>query len=245
MTDKEDSSRRDLLGLAPISRAVERVTDSVMSGAEALLSRICLPAAEELGLLFRDKIGEWRKQNALATVAKAQTRLEQAAADGRHAQPRLIMESLNHASWADSDQVQEMWAGLLASSCTEDGKDDSNWIFINLLGQLTAMQATLLRHSCEHAKKVVSSSGLIGTEFLHRTADDLKQVSGCSDIQRIDRELDHLRALGLIAVGFREGLASQPLADLRPTALALHLFVRSQGSTDDPIVYFGLAGAQA
>ena len=216
-----------------------------MSGAEALLGRICLPAAEELGLLFRDKIGEWRRRNALATVAKAQTRLEQAAAEGRHAQPRLIMESLNHASWADSDQVQEMWAGLLASSCTEDGKDDSNWIFINLLGQLTAMQATLFRHSCEHAIKVVLPSGLLGAEFLYRTADDLKQASGCSDIQRIDRELDHLCALGLIAAGFRGGLVSPPDADLRPTALGLHLFVRSQGSTDDPIVYFGLAGAQA
>ena len=155
MSDKEGGSFRDLLGVEPISRAVERLTDSVLSGAEALLGRICLPAAEELGLLFRDKIGEWRRRNALATVAKAQSRLEQAAAEGRHAPPRLIVESLNHSSWADSDQVQEMWAGLLASSCTEGGEDDGNWIFINLLGQLTAMQATLLRHSCEHSKKEI------------------------------------------------------------------------------------------
>src|SRR2546422_10480766 len=109
MSDKEGGSFRDLLGVEPISRAVERLTDSVLSGAEALLGRICLPAAEELGLLFRDKIGEWRRRNALATVAKAQSRLEQAAAEDRNAPPRLIMESLSQASWADSDEVQEMW----------------------------------------------------------------------------------------------------------------------------------------
>lgn len=144
MTKKPVSGAQDLLGIAPVGRAVERVTDSALSGAEALLSRVCLPAAEEFGLLLRDKVGEWRRQNTIATLGKAQAPLERAAAEDRHAPPRLIIESLKHASWAETDDVQEMWAGLIASSCTEGGTDDSNWIFINLLGQLTAMQAGLL-----------------------------------------------------------------------------------------------------
>src|SRR5713226_1646284 len=105
MTEKSSFGAHDLLGIAPVGRAVERVTDSVLSGAEALLSRVCLPAAEEFGLLLRDKVGEWRKANTLATISKAQTMLEQAATEARHAPPRLLMESLNHASWADSEEV--------------------------------------------------------------------------------------------------------------------------------------------
>jgi hypothetical protein len=231
----------DVLGIAPVARAVERVTDSVVGGAEALLERVCLPAAEEFGLLLRDKVSGWRQKNVLSTVVKAQPLLEEAASQNRHAPPRLIMETLNHASWAESEEVQAMWAGLLASSCTADAADDSNWIFINLLGQLTAMQARILKVACETAPKVLHPNGLIASEALYRTGNDLVALTGCTDVQRIDRELDHLRALGLIEFGFdTAGRHKEPLADIRPTALGLHLYVRAQGSLRSPIDYFGL-----
>ncbi len=51
MPEDKNVVAHDLLGIAPIGRAVERVTDSVLSGAEALLARVCLPGAEEFGLL--------------------------------------------------------------------------------------------------------------------------------------------------------------------------------------------------
>ena len=198
----DNSKTPDLLGIAPIGRAVERVTGSVVSGAEAVLGRVCLPAAEEFGLLLRDKVSAWRQRNAVVTVEKAKPLLNAAASESRHAPPRVIMESLNHASWADDEEVQQMWAGLLASSCTTSGKDDSNWIFINLLGQLTAMQALILKAACELAKKFVLPNGLVWAESLSKTADELFALTGCRDVHRLDRELDHLRALGLIGVGF-------------------------------------------
>ena len=201
MSDGE-SKFGDLLGIAPVSRAVERVTDSVMSGAEAILGRVCLPAAEELGLLFRDKVSAWRQRNAIATIEKARNRLETAAADNRHAHPRLLMESVNHASWTDNEEVQNMWAGLLVSSCTADGKDESNWIFINLLRQLTSMQVHILKYACEQAEKVVQNNGFIAANSLFRTDAELITLTHCQDVHRIDRELDHLRALGLIERGF-------------------------------------------
>jgi hypothetical protein len=241
MSEKNGLGSHDLLGIAPVGRAVERVTDSLLSGAEALLGKICLPAAEELGLLLRDKVSRWRQQNVLSTVAKAQPLLQAAARENRHAPPRLIMESLNHASWADREEVQQMWAGLLASSCTADGDDDSNWVFINLLAQLTAMQARILKDSCEAAIKTVQPNGLIGADSLRRTADELVNLTGCGDVQRIDRELDHLRVLGLIEAGFLTGSGKPPVADVHPTPLALHLYVRAQGSLQSPIEYFGLS----
>ncbi len=241
MTEKSGFGTHDLLGIAPVGRAIERVSDSVLSGAEALLGKICLPAAEEFGLLLRDKVSRWRQQNVLSTVAKAQPLLEAAAAENRHAPPRLIMEGLNHASWADREEVQQMWAGLLASCCTAGGDDDSNWIFINLLGQLTAMQAGILKAACEAATKIVQPNGLIAAHALSRTADELVALTGCTDVQRIDRELDHLRALGLIEAGFLGGSGKPPLADIHPTPLALHLYVRAQGSLQSPAEYFGLS----
>jgi hypothetical protein len=74
---------------------------------------------------------------------------------------------------------------------------------------------------------------LLGIAPLNRAG-----MTGCVDIQRIDRELDHLRALGQF--GFLSGFAAQPFADVRPTALALHLYVRAQGSLQSPVEYFGV-----
>lgn len=244
MSEGKEAGAHDLLGIAPVGRAVERVTDSVLGGAEALLARVCLPAAEEFGLLLRDKVSEWRRRNAVCAVMKAQPMLDIAAAEHRHAPPRLIIESVNHASWSDSEDVQQMWAGLLASSCSQNGHDDSNWIFINLLGQLTEMQARLVKIACETATKIIQPNGLIGADTLYRTGPELVTLTGCPDVHRIDRELDHLRALGLIQFGFLDP-ASQPLADIRPTPLALHLYVRAQGSLQNPVEYFGLVGGAA
>ncbi len=240
MSEKPSIKVTDLLGVAPVARVTERLSDSVLGGAEALLGRVCLPAAEEFGLLLRDKVSAWRQRNLVATALRAKQRLEAAADGGKQAPPRLIIESLQHASWSEDPDVQEMWAGLLISSCTPDGVDDSNWVFINLLNQLTGMQALLLRYACEQSQKSLYPDGIVHAEGLYRTIDEIQAILLCSDFHRIDRELDHLRVLGLIAHGFMIGLVARPHADLRPTTLGLHLYVRCQGSLEDPASFFAL-----
>lgn len=47
----EDNKSLDVLGVKPIADSVNTVTKGTVDGASAFLSRICLPAAEEFGLL--------------------------------------------------------------------------------------------------------------------------------------------------------------------------------------------------
>lgn len=233
----------DLFGVAPLGRAVERVTDSAMSGLENVLSRVCLPAAEEFGLAMRDRVSEWRRRNAAATLQLAKPMLEAAASEGRHAPPRLVMGILDQACSAETTLVQGLWAGLLASSCTQNADDDSNWIFINILAQLTAMEATLLKAACEGSPKHASKEGLIFCDKHSQTVDELIQLTGCRDVDRLDREMDHLRVLGLIEGGFQ--ILGGPTAYITATALALHLYVRCQGSLASPVDYFGVRPIEA
>jgi hypothetical protein len=207
-----------------------------LAGLEAVLGRVCLPAAEELGLHFRGKVSRWRAQNVEATLIKATPLLEAAAQAGRIAPPRLVVRALNDASWADTGEVQELWAGLLASSCSNDGGDESNWIFICLLEQLTSLQVLVVKHACENAE-VSMANGLFRAQGLFKTATARSGLTRCQDVHRIDRELDHLRELGLITSGFN-GFGPDLVAEIQPTALALHLYVRAQGSLETPIDYF-------
>ena len=63
----EEQGKRDLFGLAAYGETLNTLAKGVVDGAGAFLSRICLPAAEEFGLLLRDKVvrGEARGRGHL------------------------------------------------------------------------------------------------------------------------------------------------------------------------------------
>jgi hypothetical protein len=160
--------------------------------------------------------------------------------DRRHAHPRVVGAVIEHGSWADEDAVQSMWAGLLASACTEDGSDQNNLLFINILSQLTPSEVRLLNHACEHAKKTRSQAGwIVVEEMLFVPLAQLMEISRQSDVHRLDLELDHLRELGVLRLdaGFNPNSTN---ANLTPSPLGLQLYVRCQGFVGSALEFFGL-----
>ncbi len=240
----EDSRSRDLLGIKPVADSIKIVTQGMIDGASAFLGRICLPAAQEFGLLLRDRVSNWRELNKVKILQKAEEKLNiQSSTEGKHAHPRLIAAILNDGSWEAKEEVQDMWAGLLASACTSNGDDESNLIFISILAQLTSLQAHVVNYACENATKILSAAGWITTASEVRVSlEQLQALTSCADFHRLDRELDQLRNLGLIGYGaIGGGFSSDSTdADITPTSLALQMYVRCKGSNGDPSTYFGL-----
>jgi len=106
----DKSKGLDIFGIKPIAETIHTVTKASLEAAGAFLSRICLPAAEELGLMLRDKVSNWRAKNALAIVQKAEQKLLNQKGTQCHAHPRLVIATIEHGSWTDDASVQEMWA---------------------------------------------------------------------------------------------------------------------------------------
>jgi len=240
MGDKKKSL--DVLGLAPYGEAINTLARGLVEGAGAFLGRILLPAAEEFGLYLRDGVAAWRGKNSVSILGKAERMLDGHPSDNLHAHPRLVMRVLESGSWTDDDSLQEMWAGLLASSCSIDGRDESNLIFINLLSQLTSSEVRVLNFACKTATARLTPAGWLDTDVNMRRVEELGEVSGQSDFHRMDRELDHLRSLGLLSVdsGFK-GEAEQKIANVCPSTLGLQLFALSHGHRGPPEEFFGLA----
>jgi len=234
-----DDKHGDSLGIRPAAEAIK----AAVGTAQAFLERICGPAADEFGLLLKDRVSDWRMRSALRIVAKAQTRWAELPDNEQvKAHPRLVMKVLEEGSWSEEDEVQGMWAGLLASSRSDGGGDDSNLIFINSLAQMTTPEALTLKYLCAQAEKFRTESGVINAKWLHLTITELRSISGIEDLHRIDRELDHLRSMELI----EGGIPLDPWLELdlpiavKPTGLGLNLYVRCQGATGSPVAYFGL-----
>jgi hypothetical protein len=235
-----EEKSRDVLGIAPYGEAVRAVAQGAVDGAGAFLGRICLPAAEEFGLYLRDRVATWRRNHAVVIAQRAETLLGDEGGH-LHAHPRLVMRIIEDGSWSDDDIVQAMWAGLLASSCCADGRDESNLLFINLLGQLTSSQVRILRFACETATKHLTPAGWLEADREICVLGKIIEVSGVEDIHRLDRELDHLRTVGLLTInaGFMSR-GQERIADISPSALALHLYARSQGFRGSLEEFFGL-----
>ncbi|MGD0098020.1 MAG: hypothetical protein ABSB60_16140 [Terracidiphilus sp.] len=237
----------DLLGLAPYGKALNTVAKGAVGGAGAFLSRICLPVAEEFGLLLRDKVHNWRSANATHILLKAEKLLStESDADSVHAHPRLVWQILEDGSWTEDDSIQQLWAGLLATSCTAEGTDESNLIFINLLNQLTSIQVRILAVACARAEVVLSPMGWIHSNELYCTAEELCSISGLQDVPRLDREMDRLSSLGLFTVqGGFPARALMPVANITPTTLALQLYARCNGHRGAPQDFYSRLSANA
>ena len=240
-----DNKAFDLLGIKGLSDSVRIATQGFINAAAAFLSRLCLPATEEFGFMLRDRISDWRARNAVRMLSRANSiYLSNSPSPTDRLSPRLAHVAIEEASWIDEDQVQSMWSGLLASSTSPNGRSDENLLFMNLLKQLSSLEVSILRFAVEKAPKRVALHGLILSQPLSRIpADDLPRLFGIEDLQRIDRELDHLHELGLIGWGGRDpgGISAfTGMTNLTPTPLALHLYVRAQGSKLSPAGYWNL-----
>lgn len=232
----------DLLGVKPLGESVKIATQGLVDGASAFLGRICLPAAEEFGFFLRDRISGWRAANAAKIATGAEEMLRKFGRSGYHAHPRLAMQIIEKGSWSEDDLLQKSWSGLLASSCTEKGNDDSNILFASLLDQLTSVQVKIVHYSCKEADKSIAKQGWIMPGELKVAPELLFNLTGISDIHRLDRELDHLRNLGLIGDGLGGGFhVDEEDADISPTALSLNLHVRCQGFSGSAVEYWGLS----
>lgn len=160
MTSPSNNRSVDLLGVKPIADSVKTVIEATIAGAAAFLSRICLPASEEFGFLLRDKVSNWRARNLARIAARAEQHVRDHQSTGS-ANPRVLMFAVEQGSWAEDDQIQAMWAGLIASSCTADGRDDLNLLFMNLLAQLSVPQVRILSYGCAHVAKFVVKPGIV------------------------------------------------------------------------------------
>lgn len=229
----KNKSSLDILGVKPIGEAVNTSVEKSFQGIEGFLKSVCMPALDEIGLLLKDKVRNWRLNNALRIIEKSKGQLEfQGETLQIKAHPRVALSIIENGSVIDNEELQDLWAGLFTSSCTENGKDDENLIFVDLLKQLTVIEAKILKYSCISSRKILYGNGLVLGDKLEADLNLLFEITGEKNVNRIDRELDHLRSLELIGGSGSGGFVADSndlIADISPTALALNLYVKGQG----------------
>lgn len=238
---------KDILGIEPIGQAGLETVKASIGSVSSFLDSVCKPGLEELGFLIKDEVRQWRLKNILCMLEKAKGKLE---FDGQNlnltANARVGLAIMEESSKVDNEELQEMWAGLFASSCTPDGQDDSNMNFVDLIRRMSSVEARVLDFACKNCKKTIYPNKLIVAETIKIPFDVLTDIAKTDNIYRLDSELDHMRSIELLENGgiFMPGggfiADGENLdANITPSPLALNLYYRTHSTDISPIEYWG------
>lgn len=229
----DNNKVKDVLGVGPIAEATKYAAEKSIDGVSAFLKTVFEPGLQELGFMMKDKLRAWRLKNVLQVIEKSKGMLGFDGVDLQiQANAHVGLSIIEECSKIDDEELQTLWAGLFASSCTKEGKDDSNIIFVDILKRLSSVEARILAYACVHCPKVIYPNGLIVPGTVRVNFPDLVRITGIDDVYRLDREFDHLGSLSLFrdsnwASGGFSIEDNSFSADITPSALALNLYYKT------------------
>lgn len=133
----------------PTNAAVKATIESVLKPIEDILKTIAGPAADELGLVLRDRIREYRFKRQIRFFTKFKQLCADASIKPKEVNIPLLMDILDRASMEPDDELQDLWANLLANAADPNYKGLITVTFPDILKHLSKEEAVLLNHMYE------------------------------------------------------------------------------------------------
>jgi hypothetical protein len=195
------------------------------------LCRLCDAAAEEAIQLFGGELDKSRTEGALEIALRTEKLLaSEPHADRMRAHPKLVASILKNGSWANDDLTRQLWVGLLVTSCTVEGTDESNKAFVDLLINITPTQSHIFVAACKRAMELMKESEPTSPARIVFMPEEMVQVTGMYDLYRIAMDIAYLFNFGLVEKNFdfTSYLPAESI-DVTPTSLCLELYKRCRG----------------
>jgi hypothetical protein len=196
------------------------------------LSRICHADARESILMLGGELDQHRTLKAMEIAQRAEVLLDSDPnVDKLRAQPQLIKNILRHGSWS-AGLTSQLWAGLLATSCTLDGKDESNNAFVDVVVNITNTQCRIFIAACSKAVELRQETGRGSTGRVIFLPKQMVRLSGMVDVGRIGTDVAYLFKAGVLEKNFdfTTYLPTESF-DVTPTRIGLELYERCKGSS--------------
>jgi hypothetical protein len=218
-----------------------KVVSDLSGTGNQLLRALLMPAATKAGLAFGNYVDLILTRNLDRLAERAMLKNPNlGVSESTH--PRMAIEFIQKAAWIDDETLSEAWAGLMASSATEDGGDESNLNHTNILTQMTPTQARIVnfvysdarfKHAFnwdEHRKRFLEG---MNTQL---ETKDLAQACGQHDPEQLYVEITRLTGLDILHGMFFS--TSTEVVNLAPTRLGAMFYIRCQGSREGIYEYF-------
>jgi hypothetical protein len=123
-----------------IGKIVEKAVDPVMD----LVKRLAGPAADELGLSFQDSVKVWRVKRQYRLFGKVSGYIKDAGFTPNPITLKLLLPAVECASLEEDDDLQSVWAALLANAANPEVGNKVQVAFITALKELTFREVKFL-----------------------------------------------------------------------------------------------------
>ena len=199
-----------------------------LANAIAFLSRLSPEGAKKIALVVDAGWTKARVANVVQILLKTESLLPPDFSAGSiRVRARLVVKVLEFGSRADERWIQQLWAGLLVSSCIAPPTDDSDEVFADHFGKLTATHVRILKHACVRLGALVAESGADTAQPIICGREEIMEIAASRELVRIERDLDHLYGLGLLERRATTATTSTHFAaDITPSRLGRDLYAR-------------------
>lgn len=122
----------------------EESTSLGASVSEGILRRVLGPAADEVGLILKDKVHYYRQKNLSKMVSRGLEMIANSGVEPHEIPLRTLIPIIERASVEDDEYLSEKWSRLFASASASQFKTDSHPCFPQILSELSPLDVLLL-----------------------------------------------------------------------------------------------------
>jgi hypothetical protein len=201
-----------------VGKVVEKLADPVVD----LIKRVAGPAADEVGLTFRDTVHVYRAQRAYKLAAKFQRFTKERGIEPQTISLKLLLPILDGASVEDDDDLHTMWAHLLTNAVDPNSPVPVSVSFVNILKELGTVEVkyidALYNNTVGLTEVPIGSHSVSGIRYTHA---DLMNIFVKADLAR-SKNID----LRHITEAYYRANKERVDADIRTFDLTLDVITR-------------------
>jgi hypothetical protein len=137
----------------PSTALATQAASTAIQEAKSLINKFLGPACEEVGECLGETLRLFRMKTQIRILKRANKILEGAGIRPKTVNLKTLVPLLEAAGLEDDSEMAERWASLLASSANPDLANIVEPSFVDLLKQLTPLQARILDCIYQHIKQ--------------------------------------------------------------------------------------------
>jgi len=127
-----------------IKAGTQGIVQGAMKPFSDLIQRLFGPAAEEAGLMLKDSVQDYRRMRRIRFFKRTREVLANAQIEPAQVPLKILIPIIENASNEEDDNLQDIWANLLANAVDPDERNGVYPSFPPILKELTARDAKYL-----------------------------------------------------------------------------------------------------
>ncbi len=123
---------------------MENSLDPISEKAIEWLDSVIGKPIRQLGLIIEDKLKFKRYKNQVDILIKTKEFIKDKQLSPNEIKPKFLADFFENCSWEDDENIQELWARLLAKALTIKDSANETIMYLHILRQLSPKEVEIL-----------------------------------------------------------------------------------------------------